>query len=620
MMYDNNAGGDLSASNGPSRLDRRAQVTLDSIGEGVVRTDCAGVVEYLNPVAEQITGWPLAQAQGQPLGRVLPLLEEDSGRAVADPVRRCMRHRRAIRVSGRLVSLDHAIQHQYAIDATCAPIYDTTGAATGAVLVFHDVTKLHRLARQLSHQATHDALTGLVNRTEFESRVERALQRAWHDGKQAVLCYLDLDQFKVVNDTCGHQAGDELLKQLSARMLEQLRDSDTLARLGGDEFGILFEGCPLHKAQAIAEQLRGVVEQFRLFWEGKTFRVGVSIGIVPITRETTGLTELLGAADSACYVAKEQGRNRVHVYQGNHQGLPQHGRIRWMQRIRSALDEDRFEIFLQPIVATRDPTRVRLHGEVLLRMISERPGAGERLVAPSAFIPAAERYHLMPAIDRWVLRSTLHMLMDAEPAQRPAICAINLAGQSLSELLDEVLELLGRTGIPASSLCFEITEMAVISHPEAAKQFIRELRSRGCRFSLDDFGTALGTLTHIKDLPIDFLKLDGSLTRNIVSDRVGRAMVHAIQQIAEVMGIETIAEHVETAEAYSVLREIGVDHCQGHVIQAPVPLRELLDGGRSDRARPPSRRSADARARRAPQEDSMEEKAAGGTPVTGPVR
>ena len=559
----------------------RLHVTLESIADGVLTTNINGEMEYLNPAGELMTGWKEEHAAGRPLNEVLNLVTETNGKPVTLPLVQWLKDgkRAALQEPARLLNKNG--KNSSAIELNGAPIRDSNNKVIGAVLVFHDVTKLRNLAKQLAHQATHDSLTGLINRIEFDNRVELAIHSARNNEKTHALCYIDLDQFKVVNDTCGHHAGDELLKQLTSLMLENMRESDTLARLGGDEFGILLSGCPLEHATEIAEKMRVLVEDYRFVWEGDVFRVGASIGLAPITAETTDLTELLSAADSACYVAKEQGRNRVHIFQQDDKAIAEHhGKMQWMQRIQEALEQDLFELHFQPITNLEQEDN-KVHGEILLRMMDTRESSDTGLIPPNAFLPAAERYHLMPKIDQWVVRNTIHTLAEKRDNNiLISTCSINLSGQSLSDLTlyEYTIQLLQETGLSPGILCFEITESAVVANIEVAKEFISGLKALGCRFALDDFGSGLSSFEYLKNLPVDYVKLDGSLVRDIAKNRVNLAMVRAVNYVAHVMGMKTVAEYVEDERTIKALKEISVDYAQGYWLGRPQFFSEGYKG------------------------------------------
>jgi diguanylate cyclase (GGDEF)-like protein/PAS domain S-box-containing protein len=568
----------------------RAQVTLHSIGDAVITTDDQAVVNYLNPVAEALTGWSTAEATGQPLGKVFRIFNEFTLQPADSPVEICLQEGRTVDLTNHtvLISRDGSTR---AIEDSAAPIRDREGRTLGAVLVFHDVSRTRQMARQLSWQATHDTLTGLYNRYEFEMRLTEALAHVRErPGHHAVL-YMDLDQFKVVNDTCGHSAGDELLKQLAYLLMSKVRDSDTLARLGGDEFGVLLENCPLEKAQEIAHALRQTVRAFRFTWKGNTFQVGISIGLVMIEDDSMELSEILSAADMACYAAKDRGRDRIHVYHAEDADLLQRqGDMRAIARITDALGQGRFRLYSQRIMptgATSASGPSGEHAEILLRMVDDN---GE-LIPPGAFIPAAERYDLMPAIDRWVISTFFERHgariqeqseaggTDATPA---CLYAINVSGASLNSdtFLAFVIDQMEAHRIPPAAICFEITETAAIANLTRALHFMHELRKRGCRFSLDDFGTGVSSFGYLKNLPVDYLKIDGSLVKDIVADPIDRAMVDAINRIGQVMGIQTVAEFVEDDETLCRLRELGVDYAQGFGIDEPKPLWESEEGER----------------------------------------
>ena len=545
------------------------RVTLASIGDAVITTDATAHITYLNAVAEHLTGWSDGEARGQPLAEVFRILDETTREPAQDPIDRCLQGEESVGQQNHslLVCRD---QRELNIDTSVAPIRDDHNTIIGAVLIFRDVTAQRKLAHQLSYQATHDALTDLVNRYEFERRLIHLLASANPYVAHALL-YLDLDQFKVVNDTCGHVAGDELLRQVAALLRSKLRSRDTLARLGGDEFGVLLEHCSVGEAKRIANTLRELLQSFRFGWQDKTFTIGVSIGLVPIVRAGETVSSVLSAADSSCYAAKEKGRNRVHVYQADDSTLAQReGEMRWMPRIQQALADERFCLYYQPIVPVGPSTVEEKHGEILLRMLDEEG----HLVPPGAFLPAAERYGLMPAIDRWVVSKTLESLSAMADSEADVTFAINLSAQSLGagDFLEFVTEQLDQTRVSPRRLCFEITESSAVSELTHVLRFIETLKALGCRFSLDDFGTGLSSFSYLKTLPVNYLKIDGGFVRDLATDAIDRAMVEAVHHIGHIMGLRTIAECVESNAILEKLREIGVDYCQGYALGRPRPL------------------------------------------------
>jgi len=551
----------------------RAQVTLQSIGDAVVTTDDAGIIEYLNPVAEQLTGWERRDAQGRAIEEVIRLTDESTGNTVDNPVLRCLTEGRVVALADNVV-LTSRDGSAIAIQDSAAPIQDRNGVVIGAVMVFHDVSQERQLHRRLAYFASHDSLTGFINRREFEERLSAAVRAVQQDGAApSAVLYMDLDQFKVVNDTCGHGAGDLLLRQLGDVLRSRVPKGGVLARLGGDEFAVLLADCRLAHAAEIAEDLREAIASFRFAWRDNALQVGVSIGIVPVDADSESVGSLMSAADVACYVAKDLGRNRIHVYEEG-DAAERHQEMQWVARINRALEEERFELFYQPIVPIGARGGAWPHYELLLRLRDER---GE-IVAPTAFIPAAERYNLMPSLDRWVISHTLETLVyRGEPGTDPYTLAINLSGTTLNDarFLDFLLDELSAAAVPPGALCFEITETAAISNLAQVVGFMRTLKSRGCRFSLDDFGTGLSSLTYLKNLPVDYVKIDGQFVRNVTRDHADEAVVEAIARMARAFNIEAIAERVESREVMKRLGELGVSYAQGFFVAVPQSVAEL---------------------------------------------
>jgi diguanylate cyclase (GGDEF)-like protein/PAS domain S-box-containing protein len=544
-----------------------AQITLQSIGDGVITSDANSTVDYINPVAEQLTGWRLEDAMGRPIEEIYRAFHEETCEPLENPLSVSIRRTRPIK-SVRPMLLIRRDGNELYVESTAAPIRDGAGAVSGGVLVFHDVTESRELNRRLSYHASHDLLTGLVNRREFESRVERALKSAKARESSYALCYLDIDQFKIINDTCGHSAGDVLLGQVGALLKSKVRWRDTLARLGGDEFGILLEACSLDEALRTAEVLREAVRNFRFTWEDRVFRLGASVGVVPIAADNEDVASIISAADSACAAAKEGGRNRVHSFAENDIELMRRRReMQWAARINAALEEGRFELYRMTIQPLQRP-EPGAHYELLLRMRDE----SGRMVSPDNFIAAAERYGLTPAIDRWVIENALRWLVsEADEREKLAMCSINLSGQSLGDdkFLPFVIEQFQKSGIDAAKICFEITETAAVASFSQANRFIQALKELGCRFALDDFGTGLSSFGYLKHFPVDFLKIDGSFVREILHDPIDREMVRSINEIGHLTGKKTIAEFAENAEIIQMLTSLGVDYAQGYGIAQP---------------------------------------------------
>ncbi|HTX23570.1 MAG TPA: EAL domain-containing protein [Steroidobacteraceae bacterium] len=544
-----------------------AQITLQSIGDGVITTNASSVIDYINPVAEELTGWRLEDAMGRPVEEIFRAFHEETCEPLENPLTVSIRRVRPIK-SVRPMLLIRRDGNELYVESTAAPIRDGQGHVAGGVLVFHDVSESRELNRRLSYHASHDLLTGLVNRREFESRLERALKSAKAREASYALCYLDIDQFKIVNDTCGHSAGDALLGQVGALLKSKVRWRDTLSRLGGDEFGILLESCTLDEAMRTAEQLREAVRNFRFTWDDRVFRLGASVGVVPITADNEDVASVLSAADSACAAAKESGRNRVHSFAENDVELMRRRReMQWAARINAALEEGRFELFRMQIQPLQRP-EPGSHYELLLRLRDENG----RIVSPDNFIAAAERYGITPAIDRWVIENAFRWLVsEADEREKLVLCSINLSGQSLGDdkFLPFVIDQFNRSGIEGAKICFEITENEAVRSFSQANRFIQALKAHGCKFALDDFGKGQSSFGYLKHFPVDFLKIDGSFVRGILHDPIDREMVRSINEIGHLTGKQTVAEFAENAEIIQMLKSLGIDYAQGYGVAQP---------------------------------------------------
>jgi diguanylate cyclase (GGDEF)-like protein/PAS domain S-box-containing protein len=551
--------------------------TLDSLGEGVVTTDINGRINYLNQVAEQLIGVSATEALGKVLTDIISLVDETDRRSLGDPVHQCLTTRSRITAGRRGLMIARNGQEERSVELTASPLKGHRGDLIGAVVSIRDVTELRGLTRQMSYQASHDALTGLINRREFERRLQESLDTGHGNSAHHVFCYLDLDRFKAVNDTCGHIAGDSVLREVASLIKETVRDSDTVARLGGDEFGLLLVGCPLEKARQIADDAVRKVSEYRFVWKDKIFNIGVSVGLVEISRESGVLEEVMSAADSACYVAKRQG-NHVHVYSVRDEALARHrGEIHWLQRLQTALKENRFELLAQPIIATSKTATDGPALEVLLRLSDD--GSGQGGISPTEFEPAAERYRIMADVDRWVVQTALTALGRGGirlPDNRSL--SINLSGQTLGDpqFLEFVVDCFDRTGVAPAQVCFEVTENSVITNIEHAGRFIGVLHGMGCRFALDDFGRGLSSFGNLKNLALDYLKIDGTFIRNLAGDNVNQAMVAAMIKLARTLNFKVIAEQVEDLGAFEAVQKMGVDYMQGYHLGRPQPLARVV--------------------------------------------
>lgn len=552
----------------------KAQVTLSSIGDAVITTDVQGRIEYLNPVAEQLFATRLGVARSKQLSELGTLLFEDSHLPVGDLVAHCLSEGRFASTCPNLILALSSGREAY-IEPNAAPIRGHDGQAIGMVLVFRDVSQARDLTQQLSYQTTHDALTGLFNRSEFEYQVKQAIRDSQISGRAHSLLHMDVDQFKVINDTCGHVAGDELLKLYSVQLAGLLRQGDVLARVGGDEFGLLLENCAIQQALQIAGKIQEMTQHFRFVWDGNTFSIGISIGLIVIDRESDSVMSVLSRVDAACYMAKEVGRNNIYVHDEEDQALhARHGEMQWTPRITKALEEQRMVLYYQPIAHRDALADLSSHYEILIRMLDE----SGNLIPPGAFLPAAERYNLIATIDRWVI-STYFRWLAEHPAHLKVLefGSVNLSGRSLGDegCLNHIENQLRDFAIPAEKICFEITETEAIANLTKAQYFIERLKSHGCSFALDDFGSGLSSYAYLKNLPVDFLKIDGMFVKDIASDPANHAMVESINHIGHVMGRKTIAEFVENQAIVQILGGLGVDYMQGYGIAKPRPLVDL---------------------------------------------
>lgn len=538
----------------------RAQATVESIGEGVITTDKNNCITYFNDIAAGILGISLSDSLGKELNNCLVLINEKTGKEIILEHQGNFKSNEQIKKYNQLL-LKRPDNKQLSVNITSSIIKDKDHETVGSILVIQDISKSREMEELLTHQATHDSLTGLLNRVEFEKRLYEFSRRSKINNEKHSICYLDLDQFKIVNDTCGHHAGDELLRQLSAILQNKLRTGDTFARLGGDEFGILLNNCDLEIGYKIANNLRECVEEFRFPWKNKNFSVGVSIGVVEINNMHNASSEIMSMADAACYAAKDAGRNRVHVHKSDDNELQDRwGQMEWATRIQHALDENRFCLARQKIVPTKRQALNGTRYEMFVRMLDEK---GD-IVPPGAFIPAAERYSLMTLIDDWVIRHTLEWMQNTSEILEHI--AINLSGTSINnnEFLNKLQGYLKETNVDTNKICFEITETAAIADVLQAKDFFLKLKEFGCKFSLDDFGSGLSSFGYLKSLPVDYLKIDGMFVKDILTDQVDHAMVESIHNVGRLMGLQTIAEFVENQDILNRITDIGIDFAQGY--------------------------------------------------------
>ena len=554
------------------REKERASVTLASISDAIVTTDLAGSITYMNPTAERLTGWRTNEALGQPFGTVLALIHEASRQLVENIPARCLREGRAVDLTDGVL-LIRRDGTEMAIGESTAPIRDRSGAIIGVVLVFHDVTERRRENRRLSHEATHDSLTGLISRKEFEQRLARSMAELAVSTSEHVLCYVDLDRFKLVNDTCGHEAGDDLLRTISSLLTSRLRSRDTVGRLGGDEFGILLEHCSLSKAEEIAGKLVRAIADLRYEWRERSFSVGASIGVVPITLGKVRTADVLRAADHACYAAKSAGGDRVHIAQEVDAGVGQRMEDSRMTRLSRVMKEGGLHLFVQPIVPLAPQHLGHPRCEILLRLPDEN--GGEKNL--DSFFPDTGRYPLTSEVDRWVVRQSVELIdkwQQGHPDHELPFCSIglNVASMDDADLIPMVRESLALFGLPPQTLCFEITETTALDNVGRTMRLISEIRAAGCGVALDDFGCGMNSFVNLKGLPVDYVKVGGAYVRGVSTDPVYGALLRTVNEISRIMGIATIASEVEDDIILQGIRSLGLEYAQGHAVAPAQPM------------------------------------------------
>ncbi len=551
----------------------RFLVTLDSIDDAVITVDINECVTYLNPKATELTGWKSIESVGHPFKQRVNLFNSESRESVGNFIQSAMLENRSFRQSSSLF-LAHRDGYIISVKYAVSPMRDHDNQVIGAVVALHDISDAKKMEQTLTYQATHDALTHLINRAEFENRLRQSIERCKTDKIIHALLYMDLDNFKIINDTCGHMAGDQLLRQITKILQDKLRQGDLLARLGGDEFAAVLEGCPVERAILIAKEICSEIQIYNFVWETQNFNVGVSIGLVPINEDSSDVDKLLSAADSSCYAAKDMGSNRVHVYQDDDVDvMKKKGEMQWVSRINKALQEDRFILYFQ-LIEPINCEESGLHFEILIRMKDEHGN----LIPPGAFLPAAEHYDLVKILDHWVVRTTFKWLNDnPDLTENIQLCSINLSGNSIGDehFMQHLAEQFRNCHFAAEKICFEVTETAAISNLNVASLFIDTIKELGCSFSLDDFGSGMSSFAYLKQLNIDYLKIDGLFVKDIVIDPVDAAMVKSINEVGQIMGLKTIAEYVENNDILEIIKEIGVDFAQGYGISRPRPLDEI---------------------------------------------
>ena len=558
------------------QLHKHNRLLLESTSDGIFGIDTELNFTFANNAAANILGYLPGELLGHDVYELIHHSNEDGETLAREElaIYQTIQHGKKYNADTVFWLQDgNAIPVQY----SSSPVYED-GQLTGAVIVFRNVAEERALSKKMEYMATHDGLTGLVNRNEFERQIKDQISACKEQHQAAALCYIDLDQFKLVNDTCGHAAGDALLRQLTNVLHNNMRSDDTLARLGGDEFGILYRDCDVDSAMALTKEACKIIEEFRFIWEGKSFSVKASAGLAVMDEHIEDDAKLMSAADSACYIAKERGRNTIHIYKPDDKAIEKrHSEMIWVTRINEALLRNQFQLYFQPIVHRGD-TECCHFIEILVRLHQPEYSKDDNVTLPGAFIPAAERYDLMPNIDHWVTKNVIRWLVKGA-SKRPELklCSINLSGHTIgnTQFAEFIEEQLRAHPHIASMLCFEITETAAVADLKRAIEFINFLKGFGCQFALDDFGSGMSSFSYLKNLPVDFLKIDGTFVRDMAVDRIDFAMVEAINQVGQVMGIKTIAEYVENEAIVKRLDMLGVDYMQGHCLAKPQPIENF---------------------------------------------
>jgi len=552
----------------------RAEVTLHSIGDAVITTNVNGEIEYMNHVAASLTAWTHDEAKNKAVQDVFRIEDLDTGEPIHDVVKSCLYDGASINKS--ILSLVSKNGTKKDIESSISPILNTSGKAEGVVIVFHDETQRRQLEKTIKHQAAHDPLTNLLNRDAFDVKLSDYVYDAKNNNKQHVLCYLDLDRFKLINDTAGHSAGDQCLIQVTSLIQSCIRSNDVLGRLGGDEFGLILKNCTQEGALKITTNITTIISEMKFNWDGCDYSLGVSIGINPLSKNSQDATDAIRKADLACYTAKDHGKGQVYVYEEEDSELiRRQEETYWATRIAEAIDNNRLQLYAQPIVSLKNKNSQKKHVEILIRLLDE----DNHLISPNAFIPAAERYNLMHLIDRKVIYETfsfIHKYSDKD--EYITHYSINLSGNTLDdkEIISFIEDTALKFKIDARTICFEITETAAIKNLNKAKALIKSLKASGFKFALDDFGSGLSSFQYLKNLPVDYLKIDGSFVSDMVNNNIDHAMVAAINEVAHIMGIETIAEYVENDQIIKKLRDLNVDYGQGYGIEQPKPIKVIL--------------------------------------------
>ena len=548
------------------------RILLSTIMDSVITTDAQGLITYMNPEAEKLTGFFLDSVKNQAINRVFTLIDQNN-QVLNSPINDCLTSKK-VPSSLQYGTLLNREKNKFDIQYAVSLLYDKDTTLIGAEIVFQNITQTKNMQDELRYNAVHDSLTGLINRREFERVLNEAVKDYRSKGIPYILCYLDLDFFKLINDAAGHTAGDFLLQEVTGILKKRLRKTDILARLAGDEFGVLILNSSLDTGKKICQELIEAVNSIRFHWNDKVYRLGMSVGMVALSDPERSASQLLSDVDIACYAAKSEGRNQIYVFESEKTLFGHNHDMMVINNIQEAIEQGRLVFYIQKIVSTKPDIPQNPYFEILIRLKNEN----NKIIEASNFVVIAERFNLMLTVDRWILSQMLEHNDKSLANVDNAIFSINLSANSLNDtnFLPFLLELIKKSTLPPERLCFEITETAAMNHISKTIETVNKLQELGCKIALDDFGVGLSSFSYIKNFSVNYIKIDGSFVKNVATKEVDKTIVITINEMAHRLGIKTVAEYVENPEILKMMTEIGIDYVQGYAIGEPMPLSKLI--------------------------------------------